>query len=160
MADPIVNNEAVLKALRQLVENVENMRPALMAIGEVLIYSSKQRFATKTGPDGQRWTDNSEVTKWTPKKNPGGGEWIKGRNDPLVGESHQLSEQIFYNLIGDDELEIGSPMKYAAMQQFGGSKSEFPFLWGDIPARAFLGISDSDERQILDIVGDHISGKF
>ncbi len=52
---------------------------------------------------------------------------------------------------------LGSPMEYAAMQQFSGKKSEFPHLWGDIPARPFLGISKEDRQAILDIVEAYLS---
>ena len=48
-------------------------------------------------------------------------------------------------------------MEYAAMQQFGGIKSEFPHLWGDIPARPFLGVSESDAEEILAIVHDYLA---
>jgi len=51
---------------------------------------------------------------------------------------------------------IGSPMEYAAMQQFGGTKAEFPNLWGDIPARPFLGISSQDENEILTILRNYL----
>jgi phage gpG-like protein len=43
----------------------------------------------------------------------------------------------------ENSLLVGSTMKYAAMQQFGGKKSQFPHLWGDIPARPFLPITPS-----------------
>jgi phage gpG-like protein len=46
-------------------------------------------------------------------------------------------------------------MVYAAMQQFGGTKAEFPHLWGDIPERPFLGVSD-DEKEILEIISDYL----
>ncbi len=59
-------------------------------------------------------------------------------------------DQINYQLTGNDTLDVGSPTVYAAMQQFGGKKSEFPQLWDDIPARLFLGISAGDEQSILD----------
>ncbi len=68
-----------------------------------------------------------------------------------------MGEQINATLIGDDTLEIGSSMNYAAMQQFGGNKSEFPFLWGDIPARPFLGISDEDEANILATIEEFLN---
>jgi len=48
-------------------------------------------------------------------------------------------------------------MEYAAMMQFGGTKSEFPNLWGDIPARPFLGISEDDKTDILTILERHLS---
>jgi phage gpG-like protein len=44
-------------------------------------------------------------------------------------------------------------MPYAAMQNFGGTKAEFPHLWGDIPARAFFpdkarGLPDDYNKEI------------
>ena len=78
----------------------------------------------------------------------------KGRNKPLVDHG-TLMDMIKAEVHGN-VLEVGSPMEYAAMQQFGGEKSEFPNLWGDIPARPFLGISDADEKAILKIVEDHL----
>jgi len=42
------------------------------------------------------------------------------------------------------------------MQQFGGTKSEFPWLWGDIPARPYLGISDADEIEVLEIINEYL----
>jgi phage gpG-like protein len=42
------------------------------------------------------------------------------------------------------------------MQQFGGTKAKFPNLWGDIPARPFLGVSESDAVMIVDTVSDYL----
>jgi phage virion morphogenesis protein len=139
------NDDEILKDLRNLQNSAGNLRLALGDIGDELTESTQQRFESKTGPDGQHWADNRAVTIAR-----------KGVNQPLTGESGKLLDEIHYNLIGDDLLEIGSPMEYAAMQQFGGSKSEFPNLWGDIPAREFLGISDDDEKNILDIISRHL----
>ena len=139
------DDTAIKKALSNLQQAVGNISPVLKVIGEDLKESSQQRFVSKTGPDGQKWDDNSDVTID-----------LKGRNDPLVGEG-TLGEQINATLIGDDTLEIGSSMNYAAMQQFGGNKSEFPFLWGDIPARPFLGISDEDEANILATIEEFLN---
>ena len=55
-----------------------------------------------------------------------------------------------------DQLLFGSSMEYAAMHQFGGTKAQFPNLWGDIPARPFLGITAHDENVIEEIVEDEI----
>lgn len=151
-----IDDAEVLKALQQLERSAVDLSPALHAIGEVLVESTKQRFASKTGPDGEKWDDNTDVTISTPKKNPGGGYSIKGRNDPLV-DIGSLSEEIYAQISRNNTLEVGSIMEYAAMQQFGGTKSEFPHLWGDIPARPFLGISESDADEILAIVHDHLA---
>lgn len=53
-------------------------------------------------------------------------------------------------------------MQYAAMQQFGGKKSEFPHLWGDIPARPFLpvdqagNLSPTAEAKVVDIIQEYL----
>lgn len=58
---------------------------------------------------------------------------------------------------GDGFVEIGSPMKYAAVQQFGASKRQFGKApWGNIPARPFLGVSGEDRRTILDILQGYL----
>lgn len=74
---------------------------------------------------------------------------------PLAGESGALGQQIHYRVKGHT-LEVGSVMKYAAMQQFGGTKAQFPHLWGDIPARPFLGISSTDKDQIQESITDYL----
>ncbi|MDI1278026.1 phage virion morphogenesis protein [Methylobacter sp.] len=156
MAEVEWDDHEVLMALQNLQQAVGDLRPALADIGDKLIESTKQRFSTKTGPDGQQWKENSPITINFVHKFDG-FEWMKGRDDPLIGRSDMLQKQIHYNLIGTDALEVGSPMEYAAMQQFGGKKSEFPKLFGDIPARSFLGISDDDKNYIFAIINRHLA---
>jgi len=140
-----IDDRDVLTALQDLQRAAGDLRPALAEIGETLIESTKQRFSSKTGPDGQAWPANSPVTIER-----------KGRDQPLIGETGSLMDAIHYNVISHDTLAVGSPMAYAAMQQFGGTKAEFPHLWGDIPARPFLGVSDNDQAEMLDILREHL----
>lgn len=144
MIDVKIDNKNVIQAMERLANAAVNPRPALLAIGESLVLSTKKRFESSTAPDGSRWTPNKSSTL---KRKKG--------NKPLIGKTGLLSQQISYALDGDG-LRIGSPMEYAAMQQFGGKKSRFPNLWGDIPARPFLGISDADETMILKTVNDYL----
>ncbi|MEI8209694.1 MAG: phage virion morphogenesis protein [Methylococcales bacterium] len=134
-----------LKALNRMANHADNPSPCLKSIGEDLKESTKKRFETATTPDGTPWKDNASVTIAR-----------KGENKPLIGETHTLKDTINYQIYGDT-LAIGSSEEYAAMQQFGGTKSEFPNLWGDIPARQFLGISLEDENNILNTISDYIS---
>ncbi len=133
-----------LKALNRMANHADNPNPCLKAIGEDLIESTKKRFETATAPDGTQWKDNAPVTIAR-----------KGKNKPLI-ETHTLKDTINYQIHGDT-LVIGSTQKYAAMQQFGGTKSEFAYLWGDIPARPYLGISPEDETNILNTISDFLS---
>lgn len=148
MADIEINDDEILSALRRLQGEVGNIRPALVEIGEDLIDSTKQRFSTSTAPDGSHWALNSVLSTLLYKEG----------DKPLV-DGGTLSEQIFYNSTGD-MLEVGSTMEYAAMQQFGGAKEEFPQLWGDVPARPFLGVSEEDGGNILALLQRHIEAAW
>jgi phage gpG-like protein len=53
-------------------------------------------------------------------------------------------------------VDIGSAEPEANLQQHGGTKAQWPHLWGDIPARPFLGVSQADEENILDIVSRYL----
>lgn len=139
-----VDNKNVIAALDRLAKAAANPRPALLAIGDDLVLSTKKRFETSTAPDGSHWAANSAATL---KRKKGG--------KPLIGKTRLLSQEIYPNVDGGS-LRVGSTMEYAAMQHFGGKKSKFPHLLGDIPARPFLGISDTDETMILKTVNDYL----
>ncbi|UZZ12206.1 phage virion morphogenesis protein [Ectopseudomonas mendocina] len=140
-----VDNQPVLDALNGLMKRAQDVRPAFQDMGEYFILSTKRRFASKTAPDGSKWRDNSPVT-----------EGRKGRNDPLVGESRRLANEIHYRATANT-LEWGSSLAYAGMQQNGGLKAAYPHLWGNIPARPFLGLSSEDEAMALEILQEHLA---
>lgn len=181
MIDVVFDDREIQAALRNLQQSIENPRPALRAIGERLTKSTKKRFATATGPDGQRWPANSQVTYENFLEHKTGNYDESGKRTgnkdgyylrdgrvgvraarlmagklPLTGETGALGTTITYQLLGNDAVEIGSPMEYAAMMQFGGTVDEFPHLWGDIPERPFLGISEEDKAEILNILRDSL----
>jgi hypothetical protein len=50
-------------ALKRLENSVDDPAPALKAIGESLVESTKQRIAAGgPGPNGEKWARNSEAT--------------------------------------------------------------------------------------------------
>lgn len=161
-----IEDRSVLSALQALSASLDDLTPAMRDIGEHLSETTHQRFVSSTGPDGQAWIGNSEVTILQYLGHFGGsfkkdgslskkGSVRYSSKKPLIGETRSLESTIHY-VAGSNFVEIGSPMIYSAMQQFGGSKSEFPHLWGDIPARPFLGLSGDDERAILDILDGYL----
>lgn len=184
-----ITDSGVQEALNRLAETGNDLRPVLEQIGEFLVDSTRQRFATSTAPDGTRWAPNSQVTilqylgvksgKFSKdgkrignkrgyfyKKgsdNKGriaakGIETVMGKR-PLIGHTNDLSRQFYPRIDGKDTLYIVSTVPYAATQQFGAKRLQFKNKapWGDIPARPFLGLSDSDRRTILDIIGDFLA---
>jgi phage virion morphogenesis protein len=142
----IYNDAEVIAGLQRLLDKTGNIRPAQSEIGELVADSTKRRFGTTTSPEGISWAANSDITIER-----------KGHARPLTGTSGVLMDSIHSVLDGDFAVEIGSGQDQAAMMQFGGTKEEFPHLWGDIPARPYLGISEEDKAAILAVIGRHLS---
>lgn len=166
-----ITDNGVQQALNRLADAGNSLHPALRDIGEFLVDSTRQRFATSTAPDGTRWAPNTDTTilmylghyRGSFGKRDGrltkAGATRASSKRPLIGETGDLSRQISYEIEGNDTLYIGSSMVYAATHQFGARRHEFQGKapWGDIPARPFLGLSDSDSSTILDIIADFLA---
>lgn len=144
-----VTDSGVVDAFNRLIELGENPQGALAAIGEKMDEFTKSRFEKSVDPYDEPWAVNSDVTlrvllhsggKNFTKKGALSkrGNTVLAGKKPLIGESKILSTEFSRTVIGDDLVTVASTRTYAAMQQFGGSKSDFPNLWGDIPARPFF----------------------
>lgn len=169
-----VDDRHVLDVLAKLLARLDDLTPVMQTIGEYLIGSTKRRFATSTGPSGVRWAPNSETTYLRMIEKAHGvtlksgqinqkGAGMAMAKKPLIGETHRLSSEISAQA-DRDSVEVGSPMVYAAVQQFGAAQGAFgrtrrngPIPWGDILARPFLGLSDVDRDQVLTIVGEYLT---
>lgn len=144
------------KYLSHILRNVSDTRPILADIGELLTETTKRRFSTSTAPDGSKWERNSQVTidryvgLFKTKKASRAAS-----KKPLIGETKSLMTTIDYQF-GPGFVRIGSPMVYSAMQQIGGTRAQHSHLWGDIPARPFLGLSKDDREGIIDIVHSYL----
>ena len=140
--------DAVTGALAKALAGLEDMTPLMQDIGDLLAASTTARFPLGEAPDGSKWAANSPVT-------------LARKTDtrPLFGNSGSLYSTIFHDASAE-QVTVGSNRVQAAMMQFGGTKAQFPHLWGNIPARPFLGISDEDETNILIEVGDYLGQAF
>lgn len=106
-------------------------------IGALLESSTRERFETKTGPDGQAWPEWSE-------------EYALDReahHSLLVGEGDFQDSNQFY--AGANEVGVGSNLVYAAIHQMGGEE-----VGMNIPARPYLGLSDEDRSAISALIED------
>lgn len=168
-----INDNGVSESLRALAKRILNAGPVLKEIGEDIVDDAKRRFETSTGPDGNQWAPNAQATIESMVGRRGGigksgkinkkGAALAMAKKPLIGESGDLRRQISY-LASNNALTITSNPIYAAIQQFGGKKSQFPNLWGDIPARPFLPIYQNgtlypkDRDKILDTLNQYLAG--
>ncbi len=142
--------DSLTPALARLTGGLADMTPVMQDLGEYFVLSTKARFPTGKAPDGSAWAAKSPVTLERYKKTGGGTR-------PLFGPSGMLNSTIAYEA-GKTEVAWGSNMIYAAMMQFGGTRAQWPHLWGNIPARPFLGVSAEDEPKALGILEAYIAG--
>lgn len=144
------NDSAASAAILRIQRGMADMRPVMDDLGELLAETTKQRFTAGAAPDGTPWAPKSKATLAAYEHR---GDRVDAR--PLFGPSGILSSQIFHQATSDG-VSWGSGQVYAAMMQFGGTKDAFPNLWGDIPARPFLGLSETDRADIIDTVAEWI----
>lgn len=163
-----VTDSGVIDAFNRLIAMGENPQGALASIGEVVMKFTESRFEQSVDPYGAPWAQNSDTTLRAALHRSGSNFTKKGAlsakgakvlagKKPLIGKLGKLSTQFHYTVIGDNSVVVSSLMAYAAMQNFGGTKSEFPHLWGDIPARPFFpdearGLPDELNQGISDVL--------
>jgi phage gpG-like protein len=174
----VSGDRQVLQVLGEILDKAEDLRPVLEFIGMRMVESTKRRFDTLVGPDGERWAPNADSTMERYLNRLSGsykkdgtlsakGQRRKASKKPLTGETGALRTTIHSAVVGKDTVRISSTLPYARVQQEGAKqgqfgrgsfatrKGTFPIPWGDIPARPFLGFSDQDQADIIDILRSH-----
>jgi phage virion morphogenesis protein len=141
--------------LRRIVEAGARPRNALDEIGVELSQRwGEPRFLSQAGPDGTPWAPlSAEYAAW--KKAETASDLLLVLHGHLMDSiAHQTSERA---------VRIGTNRVYGATHQFGAAKGSFgtdkrgrPIPWGDIPARPFLGVSEADKEEILEILEEHV----
>ena len=144
-----IDSVALDAALARLLQSSSNLRPALYAIGHNIAEDIRLGFTNQLSPAGNPWAQLSAATVANRRQ---------GSSVPL-NDTGLLKNSITHNVNGNS-VEIGTNVIYAAMMNFGGKKSDFPHLWGDIPARNFMPESQLPadwEADILTILEQHFS---
>lgn len=148
------NDDEAQRALNRLTEGLSDLSVLMQEIAEFLVTSTKDRFGDGQAPDGTPWAPKSQATL---DAYAARGDRVDTR--PLFGPSGQLSQTIFAETTADS-VRWGSPMIYSAVMQLGATQGAFgPGIpWGDIPARPFLGISESDREGLTAIAEEYLEG--
>lgn len=156
-----LDNKNVLARLADIAKHYADLSPAMLAIGEYLTESTKERFSTGISPDGAAWKPNAPATiadihrriinSGKSKKRFAKAASATANKKPLI-DSGLLQDTIRYQLVnGGNGVEIGTD-RFAGEWEGGASVHQFGSLDGKIPARPFLGISAADESEVLDIL--------
>lgn len=152
VTDDLPKLQPMFKRLAKLGANAEPLLAKIAFYGES---STRERFSTQKGPDGQRWKPSLRA------QIQGGKTLTK---DGHLGDSITSSAD-------SKQAQWGSNRIYAAIHQVGGtitpknSKAlhfQIPGLgWVTrksvtLPARPFLGISSDDLDEIMTMVRDYL----
>jgi phage virion morphogenesis protein len=167
-----LDDAALRRTLGQLLADLHHPARALRDIGEYMVRATDERFRAQHAPDGTPWAPNSDVTLlrylqrkggFKKAKTATGGRTLTQRGARLLGtkrvlrDSGALQGTIRSQLAeGGRAVAIGTNRIYGAMQQFGGTRAQWPHLWGDIPARPFLGVSPADAEEIMRLLTRHL----
>lgn len=144
--------QRLFQQIRQLGGDPQPLLQDIAFLGES---STRERFRSQTGPDGTRWKPSLRVQL-------NGGKTLT--RDGHLGDS-------IGSYANERAAVWGVNRIYAAIHQFGGTiraktSRGLRFRLGDrwstkrqvsIPARPFLGVSDTDRQEILDLVENHLA---
>ncbi|KRP97476.1 virion morphogenesis protein [Pseudomonas lactis] len=147
-----LNHDRLQSALRQVEWAVGDVAPLMRGIAAELASQTEENFEEEGRPD---WADLSDTTTERRAKK---GNWP---GQILQISSAGLAASVTSHSDNNSAL-VGSNKPYAAMMHFGGTKSDFPHLWGDIPGRPFLPMDTEGQLQpeaeesILELAMHHI----
>jgi phage gpG-like protein len=160
---------ALARALNVLSDS--GMRDVMSEIGEELLDTTIKRIENGgPGPDGTPWAPKAESTY---RRYVASGEGADRRT--LIHMGYLSGHGLHYSFdSGFAELRVSA--LYGAVMQFGAAKGAFgPYSgiskktgrkysgvapWGNIPARPFVGISQQNESDILDIISGALRSAF
>lgn len=108
----------------------------------------------KKSPDGTPWPQWSATHAATRHS---GQSLLQGEGNLLDSIQH---------VVTGEQVEVGSNMVYAGVQQNGARQGEFgrtsrngPIPWGDIPAREYLGLSAENTADLIAVANDWLDAE-
>ncbi|MCM1321615.1 MAG: phage virion morphogenesis protein [Bacteroides sp.] len=138
--------------LRALCSRLNNMalKPAdrkqlLTDIGVEMETQTKERFETKTTPDGDTWKDLADSTKYYYRKKFGSDDPRKG----LLYRSGSLLDSI-ESQPDSWKVLVGATKIYATVHQLGWKEK-------NISARPYLGLSAENKSDIIGIINGFLA---
>ncbi|MBQ6664922.1 MAG: phage virion morphogenesis protein [Synergistaceae bacterium] len=133
--------------LNLTADKLQSMRTFWELVGMYIQrQTTRERFGKEQSPDGTKWKKLASSTiKHRMKRHKNG-------NMKILQDTGALRQSIAFEA-GDNSVKVGSKLKYARTHQFGR---------GNIPARPFLGVTDSEKKHITDMfrayIKRHITG--
>ncbi|MBP0483949.1 phage virion morphogenesis protein [Sagittula salina] len=159
-------SDQITPGLRRVAAALKDPTPLYRDLGELMVESTKQNFATSRAPDGTPWPAKSLASLESYRRREGKKANAPVPTKPLIGVTRMLSYTIAYEASAQG-VDWGSNRIQAAAMQFGAKRGAFgsmsngsPIPWGEIPTRPFLGVGPKDEVDIVETIEDYLQGAF
>jgi len=138
-----LKDEELEAALARLHGGMDDMSEITSEIGEFLAESHQQRIERSLGaPDGTAWAAKSPFTRSKdPRPLYDSGEMSRN----IHPRSDKNSVEVIATGVQVRTMHYG-----AAKGAFGQTSTGRPIPFGDIPAREFMGLSETDQTNIAD----------
>ncbi|KRU23297.1 phage virion morphogenesis protein [Psychrobacter piscatorii] len=128
--------DEIIRRLGDLYFDSKKMQKFSRLVGAEMVNQTEERFYNQHGLDRQPWLPSKRA--------------IEQGGDTLRKDGRLLASLTYIAL--PDGVKWGTNVVYARMMHYGGKKALFPHLWGDIPARPFLGMNENDRASVLNII--------
>ncbi|PZM64852.1 phage virion morphogenesis protein [Paenibacillus dendritiformis] len=160
----------LFETLRNLNLSSTELKMLNAQIGQIVAEGSKERFETEKSPDGTPWwplsprTLEARAKRRTKRKDGSSGfktkrgkvskraERIMTSGRPLK-DTGRLMRSIAAKATGTGAA-IGTNLVQGAIQQLGGPAGRGKKV--NIPARPYLGVSEREEADIMELINDFI----
>lgn len=137
-----INDKQVQTAINRYLNFFTDLSPVIKDTGDYLLTAVRNRIQnTKTDPNGVAWAPMSPATI----RNRLRRGTIAGG---LLNDSGNLLNSLRLTS-GPSEVSVGSTAPYASYLQRGTDR---------MPARPFLGWSDTDRNEIVNLINKRIQG--
>lgn len=133
------------KNIEELIKRALDRRPLMRKIAGIMHHAVEENFAKEGRP---KWSPLSPKTIQARQKK---GYW-PGRILQMRGELAASISQTYSN----DEAVVGTNKVYAGIHQFGGKAGKGHRA--NIPARAFLKLTEQDLNDIKEAVIEYLRG--
>lgn len=135
------------RRLQELLHQVEHLEPAMEDIADYMVRSTKTRiYRGGPSPDGDEWAPLSEETT----------VYFKGHSRPLI-DSGELVHSIEVDSVDDTGFVISADADHASYMQEGVRRTSGRIPGKRVPARPFMGFSQTNLDRIRRMLIDHLA---
>lgn len=151
MIEIIIDDREILDVLADLRGRLDDMTPAMEAIGMELEARISRRFEDTTDPNGDLWKarPSDGLYPWDYDKH-----YPKDGNRRLLDRSGDLLDSLNYQA-NRDSVTVGFGEDYAAYHEFGTKHMQRRGILFSDPNAGTLG--DEDRASILDLLSRYFS---